>query len=282
MYIPKNKIITDLYTEGGEYTKLIPNNVGRTPGNLNSPTPSTSYVGYYWKSQTGDIFTGRNPNDRPQEKLIPIIAQSDLSILEDIDNTLYLAGPDIQTQGEVLEYGGYNPNRIGISSYTGYISSYGVERNRKLPFHTYPLPNAKDYELGVYQRYFLQKVTTKEFLEVTRDVYYKIRRKDRNWAFELYQPFTIQWAISGEELEVQDANRNITLLTQRRLRTLGLTQFLGNNYLQYYEEDIDLEGEAFNIEDSTPSPTSFVPPSSTSPTPSTPSSPSPSTSGGGY
>jgi hypothetical protein len=289
MYIPKNKIITDLYTDGGEYRKIIPNNVDRINLTNTSEIQPTYYVGYYWKSQTGDVYTGKNPNDKPQEKLIPSSNLSNLGPTEDLSDLMYSAGSDFQTPADAEEYGGgYNPNRISPTSFFGYVSSKGVTQNRKIPIHSYPLPNSKNYELGAYTRYFLQKITTKEFLEVTKDIYGKILRKDKNWVFELYQPFTIQWTISGEELEVQDANRNITLLTQSRLRTLGLTQFLENNYLQYYEEDVDLEDGVFDIEDISETPTSNAPLSPTPTTPSspssspTPSSPSSPTSGGGY
>jgi hypothetical protein len=87
---------------------------------------------------------------------------------------------------------------------------------------------------------------------------------------------------------VQNANREITLLTQKRLRVNGLTQFLRGNYLQYYEDDMELDEDILGLEISPPSPT---PPSPTTvspstPTPSTgytpPSSPSLPTAGGGY
>jgi len=295
MYIPKNKIITDLYTDGEEYVKIISTNANRNNTTTTSQTTPNFYVGYYWKSQTGDVYTGRNPNDKPQEPLIPIAKRDNLNPPESLNNIMYLKGSDFQTPLDGEQYGGgYNPNRISPSSYSGYLTSQGTTQNRKIPIHTHPLPNSKDYELGVYTRYFLQKVTTKEFLEVTGEIYSKILRKDKGWVFELYQPFTVQWTISGEELEVQDANRNITLLTQSRLRTLGLTQFFENNYLQYYEEDIDLEDEILNIEDISETPTSNIPLSPTPATPSSPSSPPPPsapstpsppsspTSGGGY
>ena len=55
MYVPLNRIITNLYTAPGEFVYK----------NSNAP-----YNGYYWKSYNGKIFTGKNPNDIPNEELI--------------------------------------------------------------------------------------------------------------------------------------------------------------------------------------------------------------------
>lgn len=48
-YYPKNRIKTNLYTDGGEYRIL---------------GTSNSYIGFYWSSYVGRFFTGKNPNDR--------------------------------------------------------------------------------------------------------------------------------------------------------------------------------------------------------------------------
>ena len=57
MYIPKNRITTNLYTRGEEY-KIAATGV--------------PYTGYYWEMYNGTIFTGKNPNDKPSEQLIII------------------------------------------------------------------------------------------------------------------------------------------------------------------------------------------------------------------
>jgi hypothetical protein len=59
MYIPKNKIQTNLYTSGGEYTLL---------------SSGQNYIGYYYKLYNGKYFTGRTPNDSetiPYNPLLP-------------------------------------------------------------------------------------------------------------------------------------------------------------------------------------------------------------------
>ena len=48
MYIPKNRIQTNLYTNGGEYV------IAQT---------QQEYIGFYHKLYTGETFTGKNPDD---------------------------------------------------------------------------------------------------------------------------------------------------------------------------------------------------------------------------
>ena len=62
MYIPKNKIKTNLYTRGDEYQ--------------NTAT-GINYTGYYWKMYDGKIYTGKNPNEKPTIELIDIESATD-------------------------------------------------------------------------------------------------------------------------------------------------------------------------------------------------------------
>jgi hypothetical protein len=54
-YIPKNKIQTNLYTSGGEYTLL---------------SSGQNYIGYYYKLYNGKYFTGKTPNEPNSEEII--------------------------------------------------------------------------------------------------------------------------------------------------------------------------------------------------------------------
>lgn len=56
-YIPKNKIQTNLYTNGGEYV-LLP--------------LEQDYIGYYHKLYNGKYFTGKTPNDSNIKELIKL------------------------------------------------------------------------------------------------------------------------------------------------------------------------------------------------------------------
>lgn len=60
-YIPKNKIQTNLYTSGGDYTT----------------DNKEIYIGYYYKLSNGKAYTGRNQNDKPNLELTPMILGGD-------------------------------------------------------------------------------------------------------------------------------------------------------------------------------------------------------------
>lgn len=60
-YIPKNKIQTNLYTNGGELALLKDNSV---------------YKGPYYKLYNGKYFTGNTPNDPNTAELISIISNN--------------------------------------------------------------------------------------------------------------------------------------------------------------------------------------------------------------
>jgi len=63
MYFPKSQIKPNLYTSGNEFA-------------LESD-PTTSYVGFYYEISTGEVFTGKTPQDSGNLSLIPIIREGD-------------------------------------------------------------------------------------------------------------------------------------------------------------------------------------------------------------
>ena len=56
-YYPKSQIKTDLFSNGGDFS--------RSDNGL-------PYVGSYWKTSDGSVFSGKTPNDRPYVELLPI------------------------------------------------------------------------------------------------------------------------------------------------------------------------------------------------------------------
>ena len=61
-YIPQNRIITNLYTNGSPLQN--PNTDGGLSPLYNLSTNEV-YIGYYWRDYKGNYFTGKNPNDKP-------------------------------------------------------------------------------------------------------------------------------------------------------------------------------------------------------------------------
>jgi hypothetical protein len=58
-YYPKSQVKTNLYTNGDEYTT--------SPST--SPPSVSGYTGYYFKTSTGKLFTGKDPSDIPNNQL---------------------------------------------------------------------------------------------------------------------------------------------------------------------------------------------------------------------
>ena len=220
MYIPLNRIITNLYTTPGEFIYK------------NSKNP---YNGYYWKSYDGKIFTGKNPNDSPSEELIYTSISQDFIIN---DNIVYS-----EIYNEPLSPAGLNEEGVTIpsneapSALQEYIplKNIDIATVKILPSQYYPTPTQDDYNLGVFSRYFVVKANENIYLEVNKDTYNNILNQNSDWAWELYTPFSILWTLIGERNTVFITNRNITQLTEQRLKRRGLQEFLKRNYLKFYK-----------------------------------------------
>lgn len=222
MYIPKNKILTNQYTSGGEY-------VIKTTGDR--------YVGFYHKLFTGQFFTGKTPNDSNILELALDEQSQTPEIPQELSTTnviaLFLNDPDPLVDTDVW-------NQKDIITYlrvTGQDTKN--DQPKETPLVSYPLPTDQDYKLGVFTRYFLVKVNEPLFMEVNEKTYNKIQSQDKNWAFELYTPFSFPWTLVGSEAYVEKTNRNIVLLTEQRIKRKGLQQYLRHNYLKFFKPNLE-------------------------------------------
>ena len=200
MYIPKNKIITNLYTGDGSF-------VVKTTGEI--------YKGFYYKTFNGKYFTGKTPNNPPNIEIEQILVD---------DSTSNLPQSKI-----VLDE---NPT---ITDYT-HINNIDLNKpqSKYLPIQSYPTPTEDDYKLGVFTRYFCVKINEDKYIELSKEVYGKLVGKDSEYLWEPYTPFKLQWTITGELDYVVNTNRNIILLTEKRLKRRGLDVFLRGNYDKFY------------------------------------------------
>jgi hypothetical protein len=73
MYYPKNKIITNLYTNGGLLYYL------------ESQLP---YIGYYYKLYNGKYFSGKSPNSAEQELVLNTSSTNPNSPIYTLEPTL--------------------------------------------------------------------------------------------------------------------------------------------------------------------------------------------------
>ena len=181
MYIPKNRIIPNLYTKGKEYQYKSNNE---------------EYIGHYHKLYTGKFFTGKNPDDKPVLEIIPVPnndAQWDATPLTGEGTyTAYANNFD----GETVP--GQTQNMQSVDVYNS-LKKVDLNRVFQNPSSYYPQPTEDDYKLGTFQRYFVYRINTIEFTEVDKETYENIKTKNSNWAWKFYDYFSIPWELTGNK-----------------------------------------------------------------------------------
>jgi hypothetical protein len=90
----------------------------------------------------------------------------------------------------------------------------------------YPTP--KDYEVGVFTRYFIKKRNEFLFDELTKDQY-------NNVNITLYIKFQIQWQLVGDKDATYTTNRNMVLVAEQKSNVYGLQSYLKEDYFKYYK-----------------------------------------------
>ena len=197
-YYPKNRIQTNLYTNGGEY------NIAATGEN---------YTGFYYKLYNNTIFTGKTPNDLPSQELIPFA--------ETIQD---------QTQFVIVEQ---FPNPI-VNIYNNLSE---IPSPKRLPTPYYPKPTEQDYKIGEFQRYFSKQINDTKFTEINKSDFNDLVSKDSSYLWELFITISIPWDITGNKDQAEQTNKNITLLTESKNKIFGFSKFieLTGGYLKFYK-----------------------------------------------
>lgn len=196
-YYPKNRIQTNLYTNGGEYSIKF---------------TGQEYIGYYYKLYNNTVFTGKNPNDNPNQELIPFTVEEVAPRLVIVDP---FPDPEVNNYNLLTE----KPSPKIIPS----------------PF--YPKPTQDDYELGEFQRYFIKQINNLNFTEINKNDYDSLINKNESYLWQLYTPVSIPWEIRGNKNQVQQTNKRIVLLTEQQNKTYGFSMFIEKTggYLKFYK-----------------------------------------------
>jgi hypothetical protein len=197
MYYPKSQIQTDLYANPGEFIYL---------------NSKQQYAGFYYKTSTGQFFSGKNPNVVPSLELVASQQQVDtLNIIK-----------DLRFQGDLN---------------TNYSIRKSIIQNELPSSISYYLnvPTLADYQLGSYLRYFCKRANQDIYIEISKDTYNLLVNKNPKILFTDYTPFQIIWTLIGENSEsISKINLNIVSLTERRLSFRGLVRYF-KNYSQFYK-----------------------------------------------
>jgi hypothetical protein len=201
MYYPLSQISSNLYTNGEEFVYL---------------STKQPYVGYYWKNSKGKYYTGKTPQDTPTEEIVPTVISSQTSITP----------PNIENN-----FSYYNQDGISLE----YIESTNPEPPSLLPTYSLTLPTQQDYVNGEMRRYFCKKTNEIIYLEVSKDTYDKLAKKDPQILYQLYRPFNLPWQLTGNKEQVYKTNRNITELISTQGKFPMLMEYLKMDFTKYYK-----------------------------------------------
>ncbi len=216
-YIPKSQIKDNQFTPGAELFYVKDN---------------SSYVGYYYELANGKIYTGKNQDTGPNEELKrdnPISVTPTTSDLDDGSDLVEYAD-----NWDGYTYGNNFQNAQDIAIY-GILKNTDFNLARSLPKLSFTFPTPEDYARGQYVRYFVVKINQTIYTEVNQDTYDAINTQNKAWVWENYIPFTLDWYIKGNIDTVFNNNKGSIFLKEKEINKKGLENYLGKQYLQYFE-----------------------------------------------
>lgn len=204
MYYPLSQITPNLYTNGGEFVYAL---------------TQESYSGYYFKVSNGKYFTGRNQDDRPNIELI---------LLE-----TNLLSPNTSTQSQTNYLAIVNAIEPNNEQYLNI--THQTPTSVIVPTYNPNPPTQQDYQVGEFRRYFCKKTNEYLYIEINQDQFTKLTVKDPQILWQLYQPFFIDWQLTGDKQQVAKVNRNSTELVAFRNKFFGLNEYLKFDFTKYYQ-----------------------------------------------
>lgn len=189
MYYPKSQITPNLYSDGKLYLS----------------TTLQPYFGYYFETSDGKSFTGKEPNDGDNLRLITPKLEAD---------------QDIFTPGiEDLRFTRKNKK---YSILTNNVSPL----TNNFPISYTPQPTQGDYQTGEITRFFSKKRN--------ENIYYEVVDTSVS-SNPMYFTFSLQWLISGKKSYVESTNQKMVELYMRQLPIPLFNLFLKNDYTKFWK-----------------------------------------------
>jgi hypothetical protein len=215
MYYPLSQITPNLHTNGNEYMII---------------STQENYVGYYWKNSKGQLFTGKTPQDSPNQELTLIIDASpegiEYSTSPIQDKMTIFPIWDVDSPFREVDF--------EINTYLT-LKNIPLDTNIIIPTFSPTIPTEKDYQIGECRRYFCKKTNEIIYLEINKDTHDKLIGKDSTILYQLYQPFNLPWKLTGDKSQVFITNKNITELTSKQQNLPMLLAYLKNDFTKYYK-----------------------------------------------
>ena len=217
MYYPKSQTVPNLYTNGEEYAYA---------------TTGEEYIGVYFTTSDGKFFTGRNPNDKPNHRLIPLTG-----FPETKDPTLF---ENLPTDFYVIDDYYYYAKGVDI---------FSLGAPPPLPKYSFPTPTEEEYQIGEIQRYFLKKYNEISYIEIDKDNFRMYSKKSGAVNSSLYFPFTIPWVITGNRKKTFNINKSTVERTEKRPQIIGFKSYFKNRFDQLFRystnENLYTEGKEY-------------------------------------
>ena len=213
-YYPKSQVKTNLYTSGDEYS------LTQTP-DASSNLTQTPYIGPYYKTSDGKVYTGENPRDPKTSLLYPILLNTGTNTLP--------------TKTEIrIEDTPQLTEEINISVQYTQIPSANSFKKRSIPSFYLTLPTEQDKQNSYFTRYFCKKNNELKYLEISKSTYNQLISQDQSIAYDLYSGVSLQWVIKGEISQVQSINLgNVNRIISQN-QWLGFSQYFKSNFGKYY------------------------------------------------
>ena len=219
MYYPKSQITTNLFTLGDEYVY-----VGTTQ----------VYSGSYFKTSDGNAFTGKNPNNKPNNP----IELSSINL------------NDFQPFNTELEE---FPNSYDIIN-DDYYWAKGINQNEvtpipKPPIQITPLPSPNEYSIGEIQRYFTSKINEIKYTEINETQYTSFINNEPTVLSSLYIAFQLPWVITGDRSNAYNVNMKTVNRVQKNFKLQGFKSYFKGRYDQLFQytsqDNLYTEGNEF-------------------------------------
>ena len=214
MYYPKSQIKTNLITNGDEYVYS---------------NTTTIYSGSYFITGDGKIFTGRNPNNKPNDSLQP--ASINLANSPNIEEEVIPDSYNVINQAYYLAKG-IDPN--------------GINPVPKAPTQITPLPTEKQYQIGEIRRYFVKKTNEIKYIEINKAEYNQYKSSAPNVQITIYSQFSLPWVLTGNRSNAFEVNKKTVERVQTNLKLQGFKSYFKGRYDQLFkytpQENLYTEG----------------------------------------
>jgi len=204
-YYPLSQVKINLYTDGSEFIKK---------------SDKLPYIGFYWQTSSGKFYSGKTPNDSNTIEIIRILfAPLDLNAFpQNKDNKAQLT--TILNSFEAEQYPKYSP-----------------ELSRTQPLYILPTVTDQNYQQGYFTRYFCKKTNEFTYLEIDKDTYDKLKKKDPKILYQLYKPFELKWQLVGDKEMVYKINKNLVDIVIRDQQMYLFNKYLKENYTQFWKSN---------------------------------------------